>query len=64
VKPESLVSERHYRSLNTSLLLAHTARQANRVKLKQGFVLCQIRVWVLREGLILEILIEKDEKMA
>ncbi len=32
VKPESLVGERHQRSPNTSLLLAHTARQANRVE--------------------------------
>ena len=34
VTPESLVSERHHRSLNISLLLAHTARQAIRVELQ------------------------------
>lgn len=32
VKPESLVSESHHLSLNTSLLLTHTARQAIRVE--------------------------------
>lgn len=33
VTAESLVSERHHRSLNISLLLAHTAHQAIRVEL-------------------------------
>ena len=37
VKLESLVDERHYRSSNTSPLLAHTARQAIRVDFERGF---------------------------
>ena len=36
VKPESLVSGGHHLSLNTSLLLAHTARQANRSEIWWG----------------------------
>ena len=38
VNVESLVIARHHRAVNTSLLLAHTARRSNRVGLGRGLV--------------------------
>ncbi len=38
VKPESLVIACHYRAVNMSLLLAHTARQTTRVRSRRGYV--------------------------
>ena len=51
VKMESLVDERHYRSSNTSPLLAHTARQAIRVDFKRGSFSWKSRVYFPQGGL-------------
>ena len=47
---ESLVTARHHRAVNTSLLLAHTARRSTRVKYGRGMDLCLYRTYVWQGG--------------
>jgi hypothetical protein len=51
VKVKSLVIAGHYPAVNMSLLLAHTARQTNRVEFGRGFLFRGSQVQVSREGL-------------
>src|SRR5659263_102938 len=51
MKPESVVIAYQYHAVNTSLLLAHTARQTMRVGSDCGHAFWRFRIWASRVGL-------------